>query len=80
MSELLAAGAEVEATNEFGETPLMWAAENGHTGCVAVLLAAGVDVEATDKEGGTALVAAAEHGHKACVALLRAAAKLASTA
>ncbi|EFO61158.1 Kinase, NEK [Giardia lamblia P15] len=54
--------------NNYGQTALMWAAQNGHLDCVRLLL---------EKEGGmksnsgrTALMYAAQNGHAGCVRLL----------
>ena len=41
LSLLLAAGAEVDATDEDGDTALTLAAYEGHEACVTALLAAG---------------------------------------
>ena len=51
---LLAAGADVQAANNDGDTALMYAAEGGHLPVVAALLAAGADVQAASNDGGTA--------------------------
>ncbi|MCC6729970.1 MAG: ankyrin repeat domain-containing protein [Chthonomonadales bacterium] len=55
---LLAEGADPDATDDFGRTPLMGAAEAGAAACVRVLLAAGVDPNARDRSGSMALDAA----------------------
>ena len=52
---LIAAGADVNAKNNYGETALMWAARNNDTDMAELLLAAGADVSATDHYGWTAL-------------------------
>ena len=53
---LLAAGAEVDARDLRGETPLHWAAgRNGDPAAVAELVAAGADLRARDREGNTPL-------------------------
>jgi ankyrin repeat protein len=51
---LIERGADVEQTDEFGETPLMSAAEGDHTPSMDVLLAAGAAVD-REKDGQTAL-------------------------
>ena len=56
-----------------GETPLLWAAGNGHNGVVKLLLdTAQVDVNAKDRmHGDTPLSAATKNRHGAVVKLLR---------
>ena len=56
---LLDAGADVEARDESGNTPLMNAASYGAVMVLKVLLARGADINATDADGGTALMDAA---------------------
>eukprot|EP00966_Prymnesium_polylepis_P018219 420141-Prymnesium_polylepis.2 len=52
---LVAAGADFDATDKRGWTPLMTAANNGHARVVRVLLDAGCDIHAKDGKGNTAL-------------------------
>ncbi len=52
---LVAAGADVNARDNEGETVLMYAAEGGHTGIIGLLLEAGADVKARAPTGQTAL-------------------------
>jgi hypothetical protein len=60
---LLKAGANIEARDiEYGCTPLIWAAENGHDGIVEVLLKAGADTEVQGIDGAGALHLAAAYG------------------
>ena len=73
MSALVAAGADVEAADENGNTALALEAMQGNAACVSTLLAAGADVDAANKDSKTALMWAAMTGHKACVSLLLAA-------
>lgn len=68
---LLAAGADVHASDQFGNTSLMIAAFNGSAECVRILLAAGADVHAVDKDGRSALMLADSEDHQDCVELLR---------
>ncbi|MDR3285588.1 MAG: ankyrin repeat domain-containing protein [Holosporales bacterium] len=61
---LLAAGAEVNATDENRRTPLHLAAENRHLDIVNALLPRdGINVNATDENGRIPLHSAAENGH-----------------
>ncbi|RYP54743.1 hypothetical protein DL768_000567 [Monosporascus sp. mg162] len=53
-----------------GQTPLSWAAENGHKEIVQLLLDKGAEIDAKDKYGWTPLSRAAEKGHKEIVQLL----------
>ena len=45
MKLLLEKGADVKSKNNVGETPLSWAAWNGHEAVVKLLLEKGADVE-----------------------------------
>ena len=61
----------IDATEEEGQTPLWWAASEGHEAVVALLLGTGeVDVNAECHRGSTPLLNAASAGHKAVVELL----------
>jgi ankyrin repeat protein len=62
VAALLAAGADVNAQDEYGFTPLHWAAKVGwrHEMLVKLLLAAGADVNAKSDLGITPLHGAAE--------------------
>ncbi|MDE1828294.1 MAG: ankyrin repeat domain-containing protein [Candidatus Micrarchaeota archaeon] len=54
-------GANMNVTNERGETPLMLCAQKG-SGMVEFLLKHGADPNIKNKEGDTALIIAAKHG------------------
>jgi hypothetical protein len=77
LKSLLAGGAEVDARNRNGWTPLLIAAARGNLPAVDVLLAAGADPSAASRTEGysgfTALMAAAYHGQDGVVAALAAA-------
>ena len=70
---LLAAGVEVDKTNNYGRTTLHGASRNGHLEVVNVLVAAGAEVNKTNKYGSTPLHDASRNGHLEVVkALIRA--------
>lgn len=59
ISRLIAAGANPNATNEEGQTPLHIAAFEGHLGAVQALIDAGADVDARDTMQWTPIFKAA---------------------
>ena len=67
---LLAAGADVDAESNIGETALHYAAAYGHADVVELLVSAGANVNAQDKDGWTALFWASFKGYVAVVELL----------
>jgi ankyrin repeat protein len=72
VEELLRVGADANAPNNRGVTPLMTAVTHNpdNTQMMQLILAAGVDVNAQDNRGMTALMEAARYGRKDPVALL----------
>ena len=64
------AGADLEATDGYGLTPLHYAARRGDTKMVSLLVEAGVDVDATTLDKETALHYAARGGDTKIVSLL----------
>jgi ankyrin repeat protein len=62
---LLAAGADVDAANDMGRTPLMFAVMFGRRAMVELLLEAGADPTRADGEGRTALDLASVHSDPA---------------
>ena len=68
---LVAAGAELNVTQQGGWTPLHAAAFHGHTAMVEFLLAHGSQAGLEADNGKTALAMASEKGHKDAAALLR---------
>nr|6MWQ_A Chain A, DARPin, Muscle-type aldolase chimeric fusion [synthetic construct]6MWQ_B Chain B, DARPin, Muscle-type aldolase chimeric fusion [synthetic construct]6MWQ_C Chain C, DARPin, Muscle-type aldolase chimeric fusion [synthetic construct]6MWQ_D Chain D, DARPin, Muscle-type aldolase chimeric fusion [synthetic construct] len=67
---LMANGADVNALDRFGLTPLHLAAQRGHLEIVEVLLKCGADVNAADLWGQTPLHLAATAGHLEIVEVL----------
>jgi len=69
---LLEKNADIETKDtKYGQTPLSWAAQNGHEAIVELLLEKNADTETKDtKYGQTPLSWAAEDGHEAIVKLL----------
>jgi ankyrin repeat protein len=67
---LKSCGDHVESKdNEHGQTPLLWAAENGHETVMALLLKE-ADIEALSKRGRTALYSATKRRSPAVARLL----------
>ncbi len=76
-SLLIEAGAEVEALDRWGRTPLHWAAQFGRADVVDLLLRAGAGVDRQASDGATPLHWAAQEGHAGVVQrLLRAGASV----
>ena len=70
-SLLSAPGADVNARNDRGSTPLLEAARYGHNDIARVLIAAGANVNAKDNDGKTALMLAIQGNHDEVVRVLK---------
>jgi len=68
---LISAGADVNISTQFGDTPLIAAARHGHDAIIELLLAHGADVNMQDRDGDTPLSVAIHHGRESTVALLK---------
>jgi len=64
-------GADVNATDARGSTPLLEAARYGHNDIARLLIAAGANVKAKDKDGKTALMLAIQGNHDDVVRVLK---------
>ena len=64
-------GADVNATDERGSTPLLEAARYGHDDICRVLIAAGANLKARDRDGKTALMLAVQGNHDDVVVVLK---------
>jgi len=67
---LLASGANIEASDEQGSTPLHYASVNGNSEIVSLLLANGAKADVVDKDGNSPLQLAKGRGHKDTVGVL----------
>ena len=70
-SLLSSPGANVNATDDRGSTPLLEAARYGHEDICRVLIAAGADLKAKDRDGKTALMLAIQGDHDEVVRVLK---------
>lgn len=71
VKSLIAKGADVNAKDERGQTPLHFAARRGHEEIVRLLIAEGADVNVSMEDGSwTPLLDAASNGHTQVVKLL----------
>ena len=60
---LAALMSDVNMKNAYGNTPLIWAAENGHTELAKELIGAKADVNVKAKDGKIPLICAVKNGH-----------------
>lgn len=67
---LIKSGADVNAADQAGVTPLMHASGQGFVEVARLLIAAGADVNAVSRKGVTPLILAAGRGHAEMVVLL----------
>ena len=58
----MAAGVDVNARDNRGNTPLHWAVSDGHDIAAKILIEAGADVNVKSKDGSTPLYGAAAKG------------------
>jgi cytohesin len=70
VKDFLAKGADVNAKDDSGWTPLIHAANRGHNEVAALLIAKGADVNAQNEGGVTTLSFAVSEGHKEIAELL----------
>ena len=67
VKRLVVKGADLNAVDTYGNTPLHWAAGNGYAAVVEYLVAKGASVNAVNRTGNTPLHWAAVNGHVAVV-------------
>jgi ankyrin repeat protein len=72
-TELIAAGADVNARDAIRDSAFLYAGAEGLDDILRLTLAHGADVASTNRYGGTALIPASEHGHVETVRILIAA-------
>lgn len=70
ISALLKNGFDPNSKDSSGQTPLSWAAENGHEAIIKLLLKNGAELDSKDKYDQTPLLWATRNGHEAVVRLL----------
>jgi ankyrin repeat protein len=67
---LVEKGAELESKDGYSQTPLSWAAKNGHEAVVLLLIEKGAELESKDHSGQTPRSWAAKNGHEGVLRLL----------
>ncbi|KAF4438156.1 ankyrin repeat protein [Fusarium austroafricanum] len=70
VGSLLQPWQDVDLDDSYGQTPLSWAAQNGHEAVVQLLLEKGANIEAKDWDGCTPLLHAVDSGHETVVKVL----------
>lgn len=70
VADMIARGANLEARDDLGYTPLILSAFRGRTKSLQLLVEAGADVRAVDRKGNSALMFAAQWGDLGAVQLL----------
>jgi len=70
VKRLVVNGADINVTNEYGETAVIVAAESGYDSIIELLLAHKANINIKDKDGDTALDIAKYNGHARTVTLL----------
>ena len=65
LASQIAAGADLDSRDRFGQSALMLAAVGGHLAAVRVLIDAGANLDVSAKFGLTALMLAVVNGHQA---------------
>jgi len=63
VKSLLASGADINAKDNNGWTPLIEAAQEDHLEIVTLLLEKGADINSKTTKGATALIIAAQQSH-----------------
>jgi ankyrin repeat protein len=67
---LVEAGADIHATSNLGNTPLMLAADEGHSDIVRYLILQEAEIDAKNNNDNTALILASANGHTETVRAL----------
>ena len=70
VKELLAKGADINVTNDSGETSVIVAAEFGYVYIIEILIAHGANINVKDNDGDTALDIARYHSNNDTIKLL----------
>jgi len=70
MTQCKHAGSRPNDQNEYGVSPVMWAASRGHGFVVSTLATGGANVNLQDKWGYSSLMYGCKHGHQLVVQIL----------